>query len=213
MASLSTLTLFVLAAGALVAIPGPNHLYIVAQSLAGGRRAGYASAFGVEAGTLVHILLAAAGLSFLIAQSAVAFTAIRLVGAAYLVYLGVRTLLRRSEPDPHDVPRLQSLRRVFLDGLVVNVLNPKVILFFLAFLPQFVDPAAGAVPLQVVVLGLALALLGLVSDLVYAAVAGTFGGKADARSRWQSHQRIASGLIYLGLGAVTAFAGSGRRQP
>lgn len=203
--------LFLLAALTLVAIPGPNHLYIMTRSIGEGRRAGLASAFGVETGTLVHVAAAAAGLSALVAASATAFGILRYAGAAYLVYLAVRTFRSRAE---HDRPVLepQPAHRVFLDGVLVNLLNPKVILFFLAFLPQFVDERAGAVPAQIVVLGLVTAVIGLASDVVYAFAAGSLGAWMRDRPAFQRRQRYATGAIYLGLGAVAAFAGPSPRR-
>ncbi|MFB4278841.1 LysE family translocator [Nonomuraea sp. MTCD27] len=187
---------------ALVLIPGPNHLYITARALAQGRAAGLASAFGVEFGTLVHIAAAAAGLSYVISQSATLFAIVKWAGVAYLVYLGIRAFTGKEaeagRPDP------QPLRRVFLEGVLVNLLNPKVALFFLAFLPQFVDPAAGSPAPQVAVFGLTLLLLGLLSDLLYAFTAGALGHRLNGRTRTL---RYVSGVVYLGLGVATAFAG------
>lgn len=204
------LWLFVPAALTLIAIPGPNHLYIVARSIGEGRRAGIASALGVETGTMVHIGAAAAGLSALVAASATAFNALRYLGAGYLIYLAIRTFRSRDglagarlEPRP--------LRRVYLDGMLVNVLNPKVILFFLAFLPQFVDQRAGAVPGQIVVMGLVLAILGLASDIAYALAAGSLGEWLRARPGFQRRQRHATSLVYLLLGAAVVFTGPGHR--
>ncbi|MFF5258498.1 LysE family translocator [Actinomadura viridis] len=203
--------LFLLAVTTLVAIPGPNHLYITARAVADGRRAGIASALGVETGTLVHVAAAAAGLSALIAASATAFDVLRYAGAAYLVYLAVRTL-RGGDGEDGPAPAAKSLRRVYLDGFLINLFNPKVVLFFLAFLPQFVDRDAGAVPAQIAVLGVVTALIGLLSDLVYAIGAGSIGARLRARPRFLRRQRYATGAIYLGLGAVAAFAGAGPRR-
>jgi threonine/homoserine/homoserine lactone efflux protein len=213
MVSVHTLAVFLVASAALIVVPGPNHVYIAARSLAEGRRAGVASAFGVETGTLVHIAVAAAGLSYLVATSAVAFNFVKYAGAAYLVFLGIRTLLSR-DPEQATVgrSRQRSLRRVYAEGVVVNVFNPKVILFFLAFLPQFLDPAAGSVPAQIVLLGVVLLLLGLASDLLYAAAAGSLGEWMRVRPRFPRYQRYASGALYLGLGAATALAGPGHRR-
>jgi threonine/homoserine/homoserine lactone efflux protein len=201
--------LFLLASVTLVLIPGPNHLYIATRSIADGRRAGLASAFGVEAGTLVHIGLAAAGLSALVAASATAFAVVRYAGAAYLVYLAVRAFRDRGSEEP-VAPAPAPLRRVFLDGLLVNLLNPKVILFFLAFLPQFVDPEAGALPLQIVVLGLVICVFGLGSDILYAFAAGTMGEWLRRRPSFRRRQRYATGCVYLGLSAAAALAGPRR---
>lgn len=203
MISPSTLLIFALASLALVLVPGPNHIYIVTRAVAQGRAAGVASAFGVEVGTLVHIAAAAAGLSYVIAQSATLFNVIKWAGVAYLVYLGVRALTSRQElAAGQAVP--QPLRSVFLEGVVVNVLNPKVILFFLAFLPQFVDPEAGAVPLQIAVLGGTLLLLGVLSDLIYALSADALGRRLRTRSGVLGNL---SGVVYLGLGVATALSG------
>ncbi|WP_169952103.1 LysE family translocator [Microbispora sp. H11081] len=198
----STFLVFAATSAALVAVPGPNHLYIAARGVTQGRRAGVASALGVETGTLVHIAAAAAGLSYLLARSAGLFAAVKWAGVAYLVYLGVRALTRKGSDD--DEPRPQPLRRVFLEGVVVNVLNPKTVLFFLAFLPQFVDPS-GDVPGQILLLGLVIAVIGLAADLAYALTAGSLGGRLRAGTL-----RYASGLVYLALAFVAAFSGAGR---
>ncbi|GAA3829409.1 LysE family translocator [Sphaerisporangium flaviroseum] len=208
MISPSTLLIFSLAALALVVVPGPNNLYITARGIAQGRSAAIASAVGVETGTLVHIAAAAAGLSYLIARSAAAFAVVKWAGAAYLVYLGIRTLTAKPQTTAQAATG-QPLHRVFLEGVVVNVLNPKVILFFLAFLPQFVDPAAGSPALQIVVLGVTLLLLGLLSDMVYAIGAGTLSRLLRGR---QKPLKYFSGCVYLGLGVATALAGSGRSR-
>ncbi|MFJ2031154.1 LysE family translocator [Streptosporangium sp. NPDC087985] len=199
----SIFLIFVVASLALVLVPGPNHLYIATRGIAQGRAAGVASAFGVETGTLVHIAAAAAGLSYVIARSATLFNVIKWAGVVYLVYLGVRTLTGGQEPAAREVTP-QPLRTIFLEGMVVNVLNPKVILFFLAFLPQFLHPEAGSVPLQIAVLGGTLLLLGLVSDLIYAAGAGALGRRLRGRS---GVLRRFSGIVYLGLGVATALTG------
>ncbi|MFG1942168.1 LysE family translocator [Nonomuraea sp. NPDC048826] len=203
MVSLPTYLLFAVTALALVVIPGPNHLYIAARGLAQGRSAGLASAFGVEAGTLVHIAAAALGLSYVISQSATLFALVKWAGVAYLVYLAYRAF---TAPDGEaaQAPPPQPLRAVFLEGVLVNVLNPKVTLFFLALLPQFVDPSAGPPALQVVVFGLTLLVLGLISDVVYAVAAGALGGRLARGAR---ALRYVSGVVYLGLGVAAAFAG------
>jgi len=197
----STLAVFALACLALLLVPGPAVLYVVAQSAGQGRRVGLASVAGIHLGTLVHVAAAAIGLSAVIVASATAFAVVKYAGAAYLVYLGVRRLLYRT---PVDVAyRREPLRRAFLRGIVVNVLNPKTALFFLAFLPQFVDPDGGVVWFQVVVLGLVFVVLGLVSDSLYAISAGFLGRFL------RSHRgilRYGSGAVYVGLGAVTALA-------
>jgi threonine/homoserine/homoserine lactone efflux protein len=207
----TTLLVFALAATALVVIPGPNHVYIVTRSLVEGRGAGLASAFGVETGTLVHIAAAAVGLSALIASSAVAFEMVKYAGAAYLIYLGVRAFRDKDEPDLSTDGPKQPRQRTFIDGVIVNVLNPKVALFFLAFLPQFVDPSRGSTATQILVLGILLASIGLVSDVVYACVAGGLGSWLRRRPTFLRRQRQVAGCTYLALG-VAAVA-IGHRRP
>ncbi|MEU1722027.1 LysE family translocator [Nonomuraea sp. NPDC005692] len=202
MISLTTFVLFTAASLTLVVVPGPNHLYIAARGLAQGRAAGLASALGVETGTLVHIAAAAAGLSYVISRSATLFAVVKWVGVAYLVYLGVRAFTAKDAQA--GTPPVQPLSKVFLEGVLVNVLNPKVALFFVAFLPQFVDPGAGSPALQIVVFGLTLLLLGFVSDVVYALTAGTLGARL---TRGAKALRYVSGVVYLGLGVAMAFAG------
>jgi threonine/homoserine/homoserine lactone efflux protein len=194
------LALFAAAALALLLIPGPAVLYIVAQSAEHGRLAGIVSVAGVHLGTLVHVAAAAVGLSALIVSSAVAFSVVKYAGAAYLVYLGIRRLLTREAAELE--PRDQPLSGLFVQGVVVNVLNPKTALFFLAFLPQFVDPER-TVWTQVVILGLTFVLLGFLSDGLYALAAGTLG--RWLRARWRM-LRYASGSVFVGLGVSAALA-------
>jgi threonine/homoserine/homoserine lactone efflux protein len=194
------LVLFAAAALALLLVPGPAVLYILAQSAEHGRLAGIVSVAGVHLGTLVHVAAAAVGISALILSSAVAFTVVKYAGAAYLVYLGIRRLLTR-EPAELE-PRAQPLSGLFAQGVVVNVLNPKTALFFLAFLPQFVDPER-TVWTQVVILGLTFVGLGFLSDGLYALAAGTLGRWLRARRQML---RYASGSIFVGLGVSAALA-------
>jgi threonine/homoserine/homoserine lactone efflux protein len=195
------LALFAAAALALLLVPGPAVLYIVAQSAEHGRLAGIVSVAGVHLGTLVHIAAAAVGLSALIVSSAVAFSLVKYAGAAYLIYLGIRRLLARDSGELLPT-RDQPLSRLLTQGAVVNVLNPKTALFFLAFLPQFVDPER-TVWTQVVILGLTFVALGALSDGVYALAAGTLGGWLRARRR---ALRYASGSVFVGLGVSAALA-------
>ncbi len=209
----ATLLVFALAAGVLVAIPGPNHIYIVTRSIAQGRTIGLASAFGVETGTLVHISAATVGLSALIASSATAFNTLRYAGAAYLAYLGIRALMRQEDLDVGGpVGEPPSPRRAYLDGILVNVLNPKVALFFLAFLPQFVDPSRGATSTQILVLGLVVFTIATTSDVLYALAAGALGGWLRSRRSFLRIQSRVTGCVYLGLAAVAALAGGERRS-
>jgi threonine/homoserine/homoserine lactone efflux protein len=204
-----TLLLFAPVALGLLVIPGPAVLYIVARSIDQGRAAGVASVLGIHTGSLVHVAAAAAGLSALLVSSAVAFAVVKYAGAAYLIVLGIRKLLERTDEDP-DVaePASRSLRSIYLQGIVVNVLNPKTALFFLAFLPQFVDVDRGAVWLQMVVLGMTFIALGMISDGLYAMVAARAGRLLRSSARFRTAQRHVSGGIYVSLGAVAALSGS-----
>jgi threonine/homoserine/homoserine lactone efflux protein len=200
----AALWLFALASLALAVVPGPAVLYIVAQSVNGGRKAGVVSAFGVASGGLFHVLAAVVGLSALVAASAEAFTVVKIVGAAYLIWLGVRTLVSKEDriggrrPEP-------TLTRTYRQGVIVNVLNPKTALFFLAFLPQFVDPD-GKVRLQLAVLGAMFVVIALASDLVWALVAGTAGAVLRRSRTFLRVQRYVSGTVFIALGAFAALA-------
>ncbi len=198
---------FVLAALALLLVPGPAVLYVVARSIEHGRRAGIASVLGIHVGTLVHIAAATLGLSALVLSSAVAFTAVKVAGALYLVGLGLWTLFARHPEAEIALGGERNLRRAFAQGIVVNVLNPKTALFFLAFLPQFVDPNAPHPAVQIAVLGVLFAVLGLVTDSIWAIAAGTAGGMLRRSRRFVRAQRYVSGTVYIGLGVATALAG------
>ena len=203
----STLWLFSLAALALLVVPGPAVLYIVGQAIDGGRKAGLVSMLGIQTGGLVHVLAAAVWISALIASSATAFTVVKLAGAAYLVVFGVLTLLRREPVDPAtEAPAERTSSRRYLQGIVVNVLNPKTALFFLAFLPQFVDEDAGRVGLQVLVLGLVFLTLAVVSDGAWALAAGTAGEWLRHHHGFLRARRYVSGTVFVALGVLTAFA-------
>ena len=210
----STLALFTVAAVTLLVIPGPAVLYIVTRSVDQGRAAGLASVCGVHVGTLLHVAAAALGLSALLVSSATAYHTVRWLGAAYLIWLGVRRLLARDEDGPGSGagPGPGSRRvgqgRVFAQGVVVNVLNPKTALFFFAFLPQFVDTARGSVPFQVLVFGVAFVLLGLLSDGAYALLASTGAGWLRRRPGVARASRLVSGGVLISLGVTTALAGS-----
>jgi threonine/homoserine/homoserine lactone efflux protein len=200
----STLLLFAAAAFALAVVPGPAVLYIVAQSVDQGRAAGFVSALGISVGGLVHVLAATIGLSSLLASSATAFTIVKYAGAVYLIGLGIHRLLTREilEDEIARPPRTRG--RLFANGVVVNVLNPKTALFFLAFLPQFVESGHGAVPLQILMLGLLFVLIALCSDCTWALAAGTLGGWLR-RSRWYlGVKRWFTGTVFIALGASAA---------
>jgi threonine/homoserine/homoserine lactone efflux protein len=198
--------LFVLAALALLLVPGPAVLYVVARSIEHGRRAGLASVLGIHVGTLVHIAAATLGLSALVLSSAVAFTAVKIAGAVYLIGLGLWTLLARKAETEIALGGERNLKRAFAQGIVVNVLNPKTALFFLAFLPQFVDTNRGSVALQVASLGLLFAVIALASDATYALLADLLAGKLRRSGRGARVRRWASGSIFVALGVTAATA-------
>lgn len=203
----ATLLLFAGAALALLVVPGPSVIYIVTRGIHQGRAAALVSVVGVTTATLVHTAFAAAGLSAILASSATAFSVVKYAGSAYLLYLAVRTWLDRSS-EQLDLPRpMTDLRRVYVEGFLVNLLNPKTALFILALLPQFVDPARGAAGVQILVLGGILAGLGLLSDGTYALASGSIGSWLRRRRSIAGIQRRASAAIYAALGIGTALAG------
>jgi threonine/homoserine/homoserine lactone efflux protein len=206
--SATSIGVFAVAATLLLLTPGPAVLYVVARSVEQGRIAGLASVFGITTGTLVHVLASTLGLSALLASSAFAFALVKYAGAGYLIYMGVKRILKRTD-TPASPSKLakRSLGRLYRDGFIVNLLNPKTALFFLAFLPQFVDPARGAVPVQIAFLGLMFTLMGLTSDGLYALVAGTAGVWVKRQSRYLDWERYVTGGVFIGLGLTAALAG------
>jgi threonine/homoserine/homoserine lactone efflux protein len=204
--------LFSASAILLLLTPGPAVLYIVARSVEQGRIAGLVSVCGITTGTLVHVLAAALGLSALLATSALAFGVVKYLGAGYLIYIGVRRILARTDMQASQkmLPR-RSLGRLYRDGFLVNLLNPKTALFFLAFLPQFVDPSRGAVATQIAFLGLLFTSMGLTSDALYALVAGTAARWVKRSGRNWRWERYVTGGVFIGLGVTAALAGSGRK--
>jgi len=203
----STLARPFFASLALIIVPGPAVLYIITRSINQGRTAGFASAAGIATGGLVHVAGAALGLSALLASSAIAFSAVKYIGAAYLIYLGIRTLLTKPDPLNEAERQPRTMRALFTQGVVVQAFNPKVALFFLAFLPQFVDPARGDVLGQTLFLGAMFVVVGLCSDSVYAFVAGTAGDWLRQQSAFASVQRYVAGTVFIALGLTTALAG------
>ena len=204
------LLIFVSAAVALLVVPGPAVLYVVARGIDQGRSAALVSVLGIGTGAMVHVAAAAVGLSALLVSSATAFAAVKYLGAAYLIYLGIRTLLDHSEAIGPNRTAPRSMRKLFSEGVVVEGLNPKTALFFLAFLPQFVDPAAGNVLVQTLLLGALFVAIGICTDGCYALAAGGIRGLLGSRPAFTRAQRVVSGTIYLGLGAATAVGSPGR---
>ena len=203
----TTLLLFAGAALALLVVPGPSVLYIVTRGMHQGRLAALVSVLGVTTATLVHTTFAAIGLSAILASSAAAFTMVKVAGSAYLLWLALRTWLDRSAERSDGPPPAVPLRRVFLQGVIVNLLNPKTALFILALLPQFVDPSRGSAAVQILVLGGVLASLGLLSDGAYALASGSIGAWLRRRRSVAAAQRRISAVVYAVLGIGTALAG------
>ncbi|MDQ3381742.1 MAG: LysE family translocator [Actinomycetota bacterium] len=202
-----TLAIFAIASAVLIAVPGPAVLYIVTRSIQQGRRAGVVSVLGIETGALVHVAAAAVGLSAVLASSALAFSAVKYAGAAYLIGLGLWTLFSRRAETAVAVAGEVRLRHVFAQGVLVNVFNPKVALFFLAFLPQFVDPTAAHPALQIGLLGLVFVAIALVLDLGWALTADVAGAVLRRSRSFLRVKRYVSAGVYIVLGVATALAG------
>jgi threonine/homoserine/homoserine lactone efflux protein len=197
------------AAIVLLVIPGPAVLYIVARSVDQGRKAGLASCSGIATGGLVHVLAATLGLSALLVSSAIAYSVVKYAGAAYLVYLGIKKLRERpAAAFGVKHARTASLRHVYAQGVVVQVLNPKAAIFYFAFLPQFVNPTRAPVALQFLALGLVFEVTGFISDSLWALTAGSAAGWLQRNRIFLRHQRHVSGTVYIGLGVLTAATGS-----
>jgi threonine/homoserine/homoserine lactone efflux protein len=206
---LSIILTFAGASLLLLVIPGPAVLYIVNRSVSDGREVGLAAVAGLELGNAVHAMAAAAGLSAVLATSATAFNAVKWLGAGYLIYVGIRTLTRRPAAFDTDAAPM-SPRRAFAQGIVVNVLNPKVALFFLSFLPQFIHPERGRPGVQALVLGLVFVLIGCVTDSLYSLLASSLRTVLVRGRALPFVQRYVAGTVFIGLGLVAATASVGR---
>ncbi len=205
MPDLATLIPFVIASAILVAIPGPAVLYIVSTGIGRGRRMAVASALGIETGGLVHVLAAGAGLSAILTRSAVAYSVVKYLGALYLIYLGIKTLRSPDEVDRVDIGASGlSWGQAYRRGVLVNAFNPKVALFFLAFLPQFVVPSQGGVAFQIIGLGLLFIVIATAIDMTYALASGSIGRLLRRSPRLTKGRRLVSGVTYLALGASAA---------
>ena len=203
------LFVFLSAAFVLAIAPGPGMLYVLARSLAGGKREGALSALGTFVGGMVHVFAAAAGVSVILSRSATAFAAVKYAGAAYLCFLGIRMILEahRDAGEPSDgastyatLPR----RGPFWQGVTTEVLNPKTALFFLSFIPQFVDRQKGHVFLQFLILGSVSVVMNTAADLVVTALAGPLGNRIRSSASFRRRQRTATGAIMVGLGTYLA---------
>jgi threonine/homoserine/homoserine lactone efflux protein len=199
--------LFLTAAVLLAIAPGPGMLYVLARSLAGGKREGVLSAIGTFLGGMVHVFAAALGISIILAKSAAAFAAVKYIGAAYLCFLGVRMILDARKEQYRLVTTTESFGRTrnpLWQGVATEALNPKTALFFLSFIPQFVNRGGGHVFLQFVVLGMMSVVMNTTADLVVIALAGPLGEKIRSSSAFRRRQRTVTGAIMIGLGTYLA---------
>ncbi len=204
MPDLHSFGVFFAAAFLLAVTPGPGIFYVLARTLAGGRREGILSSCGTLLGGLVHVFAAALGVSAVLAASAVAFAVVKYAGAAYLIYLGIR-MIRSRNLDPGALSNLAATRHgAFRQGIVTEILNPKTALFFLSFIPQFIHPQVGHVFSQFVTLGALSVALNTSADVVVALLAGVFGEKLKSNVRLIRRQRVASGVAMIGLGVYVA---------
>lgn len=203
----SKLTLFLFAALALLLVPGPAVLYIIARSASQGRAAGLVSVFAIETANLIQAIAAGLGLSAILLSSALAFDVVKYLGAAYLIFLGIRKLLSTDNGAEEEIKQ-ESLRQIYWQGVAINILNPKTALFFFAFLPQFVDPARGNVVAQNLLLGMIFVGLAIVTDSLYALVISSFADTLRGNRRFQTGGRYFAGLVYVGLGITTALTGA-----
>jgi threonine/homoserine/homoserine lactone efflux protein len=208
----STIALFAMAAVAVLLVPGPAVVLIVTRTVEHGRPAALVVLAGVHLGTSVHVLAAAAGLSAALAASPSALDALRYAGAAYLIAMGLFAVLRAPPDEARDAEgarRLASPPRLLVEGMIVNVLNPKMVVFFIAFMPEFVDRSRGPVSVQVLVLGAIFIVLGLVTYGAYALVAAKIGDRLRARGGVANGLRYVSGCMFVGLGVIAALSGAG----
>ncbi len=208
MIEFSQLYLFLGASLALLLVPGPAVLYITARSANQGRLAGLVSVLAIETANFLQAVAATLGLSAILLSSALAFDVVKYLGAAYLIYLGVRKLLVSEEGASNGEVKAESLKRIYWQGFAINLLNPKTALFFFAFLPQFVDPAKGNVTSQTLLLGALFVGMALITDSLYALLASSLADKVRGNRHYQKGQRYFAGLVYVGLGITTALTGS-----
>ena len=204
----SQLYLFLIASFALLITPGPAVLYIVARSVNQGRLAGITSVLGVETANFLHASAAALGLSAILLSSSLAFNLVKYLGAAYLVYLGVRKIMSSNEDVRAELSQRESLSRIYGQGFIVNLFNPKTALFFFAFLPQFVNVSNTNVTLQMFLLGIMFVVMALITDSAYALVSSSIADRLNSNQSFARNQKYFTGLIYIGLGVLTAFTGS-----
>jgi len=203
MPSIESLLAFGIASLALLVIPGPAVLYIINRSVADGRNVALAAVAGLEIGNFMHVIAATVGLSAIIATSAAAFSAVKWIGAGYLIYIGIRTLATKVQAV-NQLNDPMSRRRAFTQGIVVNTFNPKVALFFLSFLPQFIDADRGSAALQSLVLGSTFVVLGCISDSLFAILASALRGTLLRGKSLPFVQRYVAGSVFIALGAIAS---------
>ena len=208
MIEFSQLYFFLGASLALLLVPGPAVLYITARSANQGRLAGLVSVLAIETANFLQAVAATLGLSAILLSSALAFDVVKYLGAAYLIYLGVRKLLVSEEGEGDQAIKPESLRRVYWQGFAINLLNPKTALFYFAFLPQFVDPAKGNVTAQTLFLGALFVGMAFITDSLYALLASSLAERLRGSRHFRKGQRYFAGLVYVGLGITTALTGS-----
>lgn len=205
MPDVASFTIFLTAAVILAVTPGPGIFYVLTRSIKGGRREGVSSTLGTTIGGLFHVFAAAFGLSAILATSALAFSLVKYAGAAYLIYLGLRFIITRDEFEITATPHSINHHDAFRQGIITEMLNPKTALFFLAFIPQFINPE-GVVVLQFILLGSLSVLLNSTADLIVAFLAGPLGGYLTRNVKLRQGQRLFSGLAFIALGAYVAVA-------
>lgn len=205
MIALTTLPFFLLACWILNITPGPDMLYVIACSVSQGRHAGLVSALGIAAGSLMQIGIVALGLASILAMVPLAYDLITWVGAGYLMYLGIRVLLRHQHCLSAFSVERTGLWRIFTQGVVTNVLNPKVTLFYVAFLPQFASPASGSVPLQIIMLGILCTISGTVVNILVSLFASLLGNWFKRQTQTAKILNWLAGSIFIGLGVRLAF--------
>lgn len=208
MIELSQLYFFMGATLALLLMPGPAVLYITARSANQGRLAGIVSVLAIETANFLQALAATLGLSAILLSSALAFDAVKYLGAAYLIYLGIRKLLASNEVAGAGAVPQESLWQIYWQGFVVNLLNPKTALFFVAFLPQFVNPEKGNITQQTLLLGVLFVGMAIITDSMYALLASSLADRLRGNRNFQKGERYFAGLVYVGLGITTALTGS-----
>jgi len=211
MPDIKSLSIFIAAAAILLITPGPAVLYIVTRSIHQGRAAGIISVLGIAAGTLFHVAFAAFGISAILLSSSLAFNIVKYTGAAYLIYFGIKSILTKDVSKGSITFEKKKLSKVFYQGILVNLLNPKTALFFFAFLPQFINADNGNIVSQILFLGFLFVVMGIFSDGIWAWLAGSLGNWLRKNLRILHYQKYFSGIVYLALGVTTAFSGNGKK--